>query len=229
MNRLYLKLIAALTMVIDHVAYIFLEHNSDLYLAFRMVGRISFVLFAFMIAEGFRNTKDIRKYLLRLGLAALILEVFIVIYYFVTDINMIISFNILWTLFVGLLSLYLFFHKNIYLKILVIPLVIASELIGFSYGAYGVLMILFFGVYRNKVTNLLHLIFLNLLFIEKPLLSYLNLEEMSALSVNQWFSVVAIIFIFVYNGNPGRYKMRWFFYIFYPGHLIVLYLIDLLI
>ena len=229
MNRLYIKLIAALTMVIDHVGLIFLDSYTTTYTIFRMIGRISFVLFAFMIAEGFRNTKNLKKYLLRLGLAAVVLEVFIIIYYFLTDHNLIIHFNILWTLFVGLLTLTLFHHKNKYLSLLTIPLIIGSEMIGLSYGAYGVLMIAFFGLYENKVTNMLHLIFLNLLFIDQPLLSFMNLEGFAKFPVLQWFSMAAIIFIFLYNGKSGKYKFRWFFYLFYPGHLIVLYLIDYLI
>lgn len=226
MNRLHIKLIAALTMVIDHVAIVFLDSYTTTYTVFRMIGRISFVLFAFMIAEGFHKTKDLKKYLLRLGLAAVVLEIFIIIYYFFTDHNLILKFNILWTLFFGLLTLVLFSHKNNYLKILFVPIIIGSELIGFSYGAYGVLMIALFGLYQNKVTNMLHLIFLNLIFIDVPLLSYLNYENYAKFPVLQWFSLVAIIFIFLYNGESGKYKLKWFFYLFYPGHLVVLYLID---
>jgi hypothetical protein len=229
MNRLYFKIIAAFTMVLDHVAVIFLDSDTLAYSILRIIGRIAFVMFAYMIAEGFHKTKDIKKYLLRLGLAALILEIFIIIYYFISDVNMIITFNILWTLFVGLLILYLFYHKNPYLKILILVLVIGSEFIGFSYGGYGVLMIAFFGIYRNKITNFLHLVFLNLMFIDKPLLSSMNLVELAKFPVIQWFSMLAIIFIFLYNGETGKYRLKWFFYLFYPGHLLVLYIIDLLI
>lgn len=229
MNRFIFKIIAALTMVIDHIGVIFLESDTLLYWILRSVGRISFVLFAYMIAEGFHKTKDINKYLMRLGLSALVLEVFIVLYYFLSGDNLILSFNILWTLFFGLLSLYLFFHKNPYLKILIVLIVLGSEIIGFSYGAYGVLMIAFFGIYQNKVTNLLHLLFLNLLFIDQPLLAFMNYQEFAKFPVVQWFSLVAILFIFLYNAKPGRYQLKWFFYVFYPGHLLVLYLIKLII
>jgi len=229
MNRLHLKLIAASTMVIDHVAYLFFTRTSDIYSIFRSIGRISFVLFAYMIAEGFYKTKDIKKYLLRLGLFAAVIEIGLVGFYLIGGDNMILNFNIFLTLFFGLLALYLFYQENTYLKLLVIPIIIGSELLGFSYGAYGILMILLFGISSNKVTNLMHLVFLNLVFINVPLLSFLGLSEYGKFPVIQWYSLVAIVFIFLYNFKPGKYRLKWFFYLFYPGHLLLLYLIKILI
>jgi hypothetical protein len=228
MNRFHLKIIAALTMVIDHVGFIFLNPDTNLYYISRAIGRIAFVLFAFMIAEGFHKTKDLKAYILRLGIFSAALEVFLIGYYFLSGVNMILNFNILWTLLFGLLALYLFFHKNQYYKIFAVLLVLAAELLDLSYGAYGVLMIVFFGVYRNKITNFLHLIFLNLMFIDQPLYTYIGMENMAKFPVIQWFSVIAIVFIFLYNGNMGKYKLKWFFYLFYPAHLALLYLINIL-
>lgn len=229
MNKLHLKLIAAITMVFDHAAIIFLPPDSNAYSIFRLIGRISFVLFAYMIAEGFHKTKNFKNYILRLAVLALGIELFLIGFYLVFEINYILQFNIIWTLLLGLISLFLFYHNNQYLKLLVIPIVVISEYLGLSYGAYGVLMILFFGLYNNKFTNLFHLVFLNLLFIDQPLLSLTNLAEYAKFPAIQWFSVMGIVFIFLYNGNFGKYRLKWFFYIFYPAHLVVLYLINLLI
>ncbi len=229
MNKLHLKLIAAITMVFDHAAIIFLLPDTNVYSIFRVIGRISFVLFAYMIAEGFHKTKNFKNYILRLGVLAIGIELFLIGYYLIFEINYILSFNIIWTLIFGLMSLFLFYHKNQYLKLLVIPLVFLSEYLGLSYGAYGVLMILFFGLYNNKFTNFLHLIFLNLLFIDQPLLSLTSFAEYAKFPAIQWFSMIAIIFIFFYNGHFGKYKLKWFFYVFYPGHLVVLYIINFFI
>ncbi|MDD4069640.1 MAG: TraX family protein [Candidatus Izemoplasmatales bacterium] len=228
MNRMYFKIIAAVTMVFDHIAVIFLSSDTLAYDILRSIGRLAFVMFAYMLAEGFHHTKSIKNYLLRLGIIAVIVEVFLIGYYFVSDINMIITFSIFLTLFVGLFSLYLFYHENQYLKILIVPLVFASELLNLSYGAYGVLMILFFGIYRDKVSNLVHLIFLNLMFTDKPLFAFLGHPEFGKYPAIQWFSMFAIVFIFIYNGKQGKYKLKWFYYVFYPGHLALLYLIDLI-
>lgn len=228
MNRFHLKIIAALTMVIDHVGFIFLNPDTELYTISRAIGRIAFVLFAYMIAEGFHKSKDLKAYILRLGVFALVLEVFLIGYYFISGVNMILNFNILWTLLFGLVALYLFFHKNIYLKIPAVFLVFAAELLDLSYGGYGVLMIVFFGLYQNKITNFIFLVFLNLLFIDKPLLINSGWENMAKFPAIQWFSMLAIIFIFLYNGTMGKYKLKWFFYLFYPVHLVLLYLINIL-
>jgi hypothetical protein len=229
MNRFVLKLIAAFTMLLDHIAFIFLDSSTLIHDVFRFVGRISFVLFAYLIAEGFHKTKDIKKYLLRIGIFAGGIELALLGYYLIGGDNMLITFNIFWTLLFGLMSLYLFFDKNPYFKILVIPLVVFAELLDLSYGGYGVLMILFFGVYQNKVTNFLHLLFLNFIFINSPALEFIGLTEFAKFPFIQWASILAIIFIFLYNGQMGKYRLKWFFYLFYPGHLLFLYLLDVII
>lgn len=227
MNRLHLKIIAAITMVIDHIGVIFLYPGTDIYDIFRSIGRISFVLFAYLLAEGFHKTKDVNKYLLRIAVFAAGIEVVLIAYYFISKENMILTFNIFWTLLAGLVSLYLFYKKNHWYKLLIIPLVFISEFIHLSYGAYGVLMILLFGVYQNKITNVLHLIFLNLLFVQSPFSSDLDFNP--KYPEMQWFSLIALVFILLYNQKMGKYKMKWFFYLFYPGHLLVLYLINMII
>ena len=61
-----LKIIAVLSMVIDHCAYYLLEHGTVLYEAMRCVGRIAFPVFAFLIAEGFSHTRNKRSYFVQL-------------------------------------------------------------------------------------------------------------------------------------------------------------------
>ena len=65
-----LKVIAVLSMVADHSAYYLMEHGTLLYEVMRCFGRIAFPVFAFLIAEGFRYTRNRMKYfLLLLGFA----------------------------------------------------------------------------------------------------------------------------------------------------------------
>lgn len=75
-----LKLIAAITMTIDHVGAIILDalygHQSQIYLIFRMIGRIAFPLFAFTLVESIFYTRSRKKYLFRLGLCATFISVF---------------------------------------------------------------------------------------------------------------------------------------------------------
>lgn len=229
MNRFHLKLIAALTMLMDHIAVLFFEYDSMIYTIFRSIGRISFVLFAYLLAEGFHKTLNRKKFFQRLLIFAALIEGFIVGYYFLSGENMILTFNIFWTLLAGVFGLFLIYHEKSYMKFGLILVVALSEFLGFSYGAYGVLLIVFFGISANKFTNLFHLVFLNLIFIDKPLMIVSGNEGYYKFPVIQWFSLGAIVFIFLYNGTLGKYKWKWFFYVFYPGHLFMLYLISLII
>ena len=73
-----LKVIALLSMVTDHCAYYLMEHGTHLYEVMRCFGRIAFPVFAFLIAEGFRHTRNRMKYFLQLLGFAVISEVALV-------------------------------------------------------------------------------------------------------------------------------------------------------
>lgn len=70
-----LKVIAVLSMVTDHSAYYLMEHGTLLYEVMRCFGRIAFPVFAFLIAEGFRHTRNRMKYFLQLLGFAVVSEV----------------------------------------------------------------------------------------------------------------------------------------------------------
>lgn len=70
-----LKVVAMISMVIDHCAYYLSEHGTVFYEAMRSVGRIAFPVFAFLITEGFAHTRNRKKYFLRLMSFAIISEI----------------------------------------------------------------------------------------------------------------------------------------------------------
>ncbi len=70
-NSFQLKWIAVITMIIDHTGAVLFPDN----MVFRYIGRIAFPIFCFLLVEGFFHTRDVRKYMLRLGLFALISEI----------------------------------------------------------------------------------------------------------------------------------------------------------
>ena len=70
LSNFWLKVIALLTMTIDHIGYLIVNYNSELSLVFRHIGRLALPLFCFMIAEGAMHTKSFKKYALRLGIMA---------------------------------------------------------------------------------------------------------------------------------------------------------------
>jgi hypothetical protein len=77
MSSFVLKLIAIITMLIDHIGAVFISPTAhpELYVLFRGTGRLAFPIFVFLIVEGFHHTKDVKKYLKRLGIFALISEI----------------------------------------------------------------------------------------------------------------------------------------------------------
>ena len=70
-----LKVIAVISMVADHCAYFLMEHGTPLYEVMRSFGRIAFPVFAFLIAEGFANTRNRTRYFLTLLGFAVISEI----------------------------------------------------------------------------------------------------------------------------------------------------------
>ena len=66
-----LKSIACISMLIDHFGIVFMENNRLM----RAMGRLAFPIFAFLIVQGLFHTSDIRKYIVRLGLFAVVSEI----------------------------------------------------------------------------------------------------------------------------------------------------------
>ena len=79
LSNFWLKVIALLTMTLDHVGFLIENYNYDLSLAFRYVGRLALPLFCFMIVEGAIHTKSFKKYALRLGIMASLISIGILV------------------------------------------------------------------------------------------------------------------------------------------------------
>ncbi len=229
MNRNALKIIAAVTMAIDHIGVIMLQPDTLEYYVLRSIGRIAFILFAYMIAEGFFKTSNLKNYFLRLLIFASIIEAFIIGFYVVTGENYILTYNVIWPLVFGLGALLLLKNKSVWIRFSSVLVVFVAELLKIPYGAYGVIIIMIFGLYRNPLTQFLFVLGVNLIFIDFPLLTYLDLDTYAKYIWVQWFSMFAFVFIFLYNGKNGKHRMKWFFYIFYPVHLGIIYLINYMI
>ena len=79
LSSFWLKVIALLTMTIDHLGFLLFYHNYELSNAFRYIGRLALPLFCFMIVEGAIHTKNFKKYALRLGVMASLISLAIII------------------------------------------------------------------------------------------------------------------------------------------------------
>lgn len=213
-----LKIIALLTMVIDHVGAIFFPELNIL----RVIGRLSFPLFCFLAVQGFLHTKNIYKYLGRIAVCALVSEIFYDLAFFGT-----INFNAqnsLFTLLAGLGSL-LVMTKQGYTTGCVFAIVSGYFLsvLHVNYGLYGtILIVLIYFAYRfcMETQKSMYLswgiVALYMVFFQANIQAY---------------GVFAIIFMVLYSGQEGP-KNRFiknFFYMFYPVHLLIIDVVKLLI
>lgn len=222
-----LKLIAIITMTIDHIGVVF---GTPFYNLLRAVGRLSFPIFAFLLTEGYVHTKSFGKYFFRLLVLALISEV-IYDYVFYGSFIYLEANNIFFTLALGLLTLWLldksrtlvkkYFKEKIdltiilpitYLLIIVVMGLIA-EFLNFSYGMLGILVISFFYLFKKNFP----------LTVLSVSLSTLILGD-----TMQYFSLLSLILIYFYNKKLGK-KCNVFFYLYYPLHILVLGVIRMLI
>lgn len=222
-----LKLIAIITMTIDHIGIVF---GTPFYNLLRAVGRLSFPIFAFLLTEGYVHTKSFSKYFFRLLVLALISEV-IYDYVFYGSFIYIGANNIFFTLALGLLTLFLldkskglikrYFKDKVdlviilpitYLLIIVI-MGLMGEFLNFSYGMLGILVISFFYLFKDNFP---------LVVISVSLSTLIFGEGM------QYFSLFSLILIYFYNKKLGK-KCKVFFYLYYPLHILVLGVIRMLI
>ncbi len=211
-----LKWIAIITMVIDHIGAVLYPVNlyPDMVIL-RIIGRIAFPIFAFLIVEGYRYTRDVQKYGIRLLIFALLSEVPFDLAFKKTLVSMDHQ-NVFFTLALGLLALYIYDYlkeRNGVLAGGAIFLIAASaEILKTDYGMLGVLLIVLMYAFYDKRFIAVWILVINVFFV------------MIGASQIQLFAIVSIIFIWNYNGKPGR-RMRYLFYIIYPAHILTLYFI----
>jgi hypothetical protein len=213
LNRNHLKLIALITMLIDHIGIVFLPEIE----LFRIIGRLSFPIFAYFIAEGWYYTKNRAKYTLIIAIFALITQP---IYHFALNDSRL---NILFTFLLSIALMCLIDKcttKNIefiiYLLVFLLVLTFVSTLNFIDYGLLGVLLPVIFYMFRDNQI--------------KYLISTITIAIFSILfSDIQLFSIISIVLLYMYNGKKGKLNLKYAFYIIYPAHMIILYLIALLI
>ena len=219
-----LKLIACLTMLVDHIGYVFLP-----YPILRIIGRLAYPIYAFLLCQGLRHTKNPGKYLLRMLLVLLITELPYDLLFrgqFTWEHQ-----NVMFTLLLGLLmGLCIRKVSSLPVKLLlVIPFALLAELMHTDYGGYGILVIaiFIFSQYapRPRLVEAICLFPLSLFMSKSAVLIFGFPVPI------QLFSIVALIPIGLYNGKKSTASpaLQWSFYLFYPVHLVVLFLIQLFI
>lgn len=229
MSSFLLKIIACFTMLLCHIPFVYPQYSVPLI----YIGKISFPLYAFLISEGYVHTRNFSKYLTRLIVFGVISQIPAYLLFVGKSFNGL-YLNIFFTLALGLLGIRIYDKiKSKYISIpLIILLAVIAELLKFDYGAFGVLMIVCFYVFkRNKLNMVLSQMFLMFILYMKKMSYYtFSLFNLQYILFQLLFSVISLAIILTYNGKKGKSsgKIKLMFYFFYPVHLIILDLLKFL-
>ena len=244
MSALMLRVIACGAMLLDHIGYAF--GIAQL----RIVGRIAFPIFVYLICNGYRHTSHPAKYALRLGIFALISQVPFALFCHYTDYLQ--KGNVFVTLLMGLMCIWAVdvLSKNRVLKwACLVPAVAIICLYHFGflksdYGAKGIIMAMVFwlldgkAVWKRILTCVLILCGVYYSQILSCMASLIGgngfIFQLTSWEKTQAWSLLALPFIFAYNGKKGKMPggkvaakaAQYGFYVFYPVHLLLLWLIS---
>lgn len=233
-----LKIIAIVSMLIDHIGAIilermlilkgmpeavdsrlfnaFIEANASLYytdIVFRMIGRIALPIFCFLLVEGFLYTHNLKKYLTRLFIFALISEIPFNLAFFGRFFEWGYQ-NIFFTLFLGILAIaglrmaeekkqWSMIGRVLFGFLSVGIGIGAAMLLKTDYNMFGVITIIIIYLFRRR--------------------KILGVGIGCAILMEPT-AFISLIPIYLYNGTRGI-NLKWIFYLFYPVHILLLYLI----
>ena len=235
-----LKLIAIISMVIDHYSVILypMAYGGKIsamppeamvkYMHLRIIGRIAFPIFAYLIAEGFVKTGNIKKYIYRMLIFALISTPAYNIAFgqtFIYTEKFVISFifgNVMWTFFFALIMLCIIKKieekvENVFFKSLLVVCTaglfyLLGDIIKCDWHGFGIALVAVFYIFRkSKIMQMFFATAAIFMTFFKPF------------SVNL-YAFLGLIPIIFYNGKRGK-DLRYLFYAFYPAHLFVFALI----
>ena len=228
------------------MAFMLLDHMwgtvlSD-YIWLTRIGRLAFPIFAFMIVEGYTHTKNLKKYVLRLLIFAVITEI---------PFNLMVGNrvffyphqNVLWTFLIGIGLMHLNElarkTEKIWLSVLtMVSTCFLAYILGYitfvDYNAAGILTVLLFYFCRGRnwwcyLGQLAGLYYINVEMLQ-GLYFEVELFGHSFEIVQQGFAVLSLAFIWLYRGRQGKKSkaFQYFCYAFYPAHMMILWLIATL-
>lgn len=213
-----LKLIACVTMLIDHIGYLFVPGYG-----MRLIGRIAFPIYCFLLAEGAHYTRSPQKYGLRLLIGAVIAEIPFDLTFFgrLTWDHQ----NVMVTLLIGFVMLQCMEHVSGFWKyILLVPFYLLANLLNTDYGGMGVALIALFAWSRGmQGEGIVQLIGMAILFRNSFMVTMGGVRFPLGM-----FAILALIPIHFYSGKKrtsGK-PLQWAFYLFYPAHMTVLLLLK---
>ena len=204
-----LKLLAVYLMVVDHLGVYLFPDNIFL----RSIGRLSFPIFAWFFVEGYRHTRNWKRYFMRLLSVAVVAQSIIFV-------GGGIHLNILFLFAYTLLLLKVLEEVPEFLRpSLIVAGILVPQLLQFDYGSYGVALILIFSYLQDLQKRGEYLLWLCCWL-------FVNLASAFIVAPIQPLAALALVPIRLVQSEslkarPSKLN-RLFFYAFYPAHLAVL-------
>ncbi len=203
-----LKIIALAAMAINHVGSSLLDDN----LVCDIIGRIAFPIFSFIIVESFFHTKNRRKFIQRLAIFAFISEIpfDLGIYHMLIYV---LHQNVMFTLLLGVIMMTVAEKaKHPAVKCVIAAAFCAlAWLIKCDYGYFGIIIIFIFYIFKDNIITAFG--------------TYSLANIAIRWGTTQVYSIAAFAFIGLYNGKTGIKRLKYMFYVFYPAHLLVIYIL----
>lgn len=223
LNGNHLKLIALVAMTFDHVGLALLGDFTP----FRIVGRLAFPLFAYMIAEGCYYTRNKLRHFLQIFLLGILCQL---VMYFVTGS---LYQGILIVFSVSILLIYCVEWAQRRRRILPWAVTLGATVAAFAqyrlllhvlagtdfcldYGFVGVMLPVLVSLHPNRRVKIL-------------LAGCGTLAVCLVFGGIQWYSLFALPLLFLYNGEKGTRNTKYLFYIYYPAHLALIYGLQFLL
>ena len=218
-----LKLIAMICMTIDHIGC----YTFPRILVLRIVGRLAFPIYAYMIAEGCRYTRSMGKYLGSLLVIAALCQ----IVYFVMMRSLYMCIMVTLSFSVGIIWLIRLAEEKrnaaarvaaaaaivlAFFAAEILPRLLTGTDYDIDYGFLGIILPVVVYLGRGKAQKLLGATLV------LGLLAY-------ATATVQWFGLLTVPLLALYGGHRGKYKLKWLFYLYYPLHLVLIWLVAIVI
>lgn len=207
-NRANYKMLAIIFMVIDHAGAILFNNN----LMMRLIGRLSFPMFVYLLYDGYHNTRDLAAYGRRMVWfwTVSIVPYSLVFYHCLISINQ----NVFLSLFVYLAIFCIFEGKNIWKKfIFTLLCAVFAEWFNLEYGWYGVALAVIVCTYKNNLQA------------AEQFLWITCIDSLARINPRQLAAPLAIALTpieFAKSKRPSTI-FKIFNYLFYPLHLLILW------
>ncbi|TDQ42664.1 TraX family protein [Aureibacillus halotolerans] len=222
LNSNALKLIAIVTMVIDHTSIWLVAPGTTMDMITHTIGRMAAPIMCYLIAEGYCYTSNIHRYMKRLFIFSLISHFPFVLF---LGLSWWQGTSVIWTLLMGLVALYISQRSRLPLFIRIVLILLCCLFAWTADWNYiGVLWVLFFGLFRGRI----HLQLLSFVLIGTVLYLIPGINTMGFDSIFRFGILLVVPLLLLYNGQKGKKSklIQWSFYVFYPLHLFLLYILS---